>query len=106
MSNIKAEEPHRLSEERSRFVRMAGLTDDDRRVLDFAALTWKHDGNRDMAIRDEFGTNATNYMQRLNALLDRPEAMAYAPVTVKRLRRLRDKRRHARSIRKLASPAR
>ena len=82
------------------------LTEDEKRILDFAALTWKHDGNRDMAIRDEFGTNATTYMRRLNAILDRPEALAYAPVTVKRLCRLRDKRRIARSVKKLASPSR
>jgi hypothetical protein len=40
-------------------------------------------------------------MQRLNALLDRPEALAYAPTTVKRLQRLRDKRRRDRSSKKL-----
>lgn len=79
------------------------LTDDEKRVLDFAALRWNHDGARDMAIRDEFKTSATTYMQRLNALLDRPEALAYAPVTVKRLQRLREQRRHARSIRSLTS---
>jgi len=77
------------------------LTDRDRQVLDFAGLTWRHDGARDMAIRDEFGTSAHLYMQELNRLLDEPHALAYAPVTVSRLRRIRDDKRRARSIRKL-----
>lgn len=77
------------------------LTEDEKRILDFAAKVWRYDGARDMAIRDEFKVSATTYMQRLNRLLDRPEALAYAPSTVKRLQRLREKRRHDRSIRSL-----
>lgn len=77
------------------------LTDRDRQVLDFAGLTWRHDGARDMAIRDEFDTSAHLYMQELNRLLDEPAALAYAPVTVNRLRRVRDDKRRARSVRKL-----
>lgn len=38
----------------------------------------------------------TRYYLVLNALLDRPAAAACAPVTVARLRRLRDERRQAR----------
>lgn len=79
------------------------LTDDDKRILDFAGLTWRYDGNRDAAIRDEFRLTATRYYQRLNALLDRPEALAYAPATVNRLRRVRAEKRMARSIRGLQS---
>lgn len=77
------------------------LSDRDRQVLDFAALTWRHDGARDMAIHDTFATSAHLYMQELNRLLDEPEALAYAPVTVNRLRRIRDDKRKARSVRKL-----
>ena len=77
------------------------LTDRERQVLDFAGLTWRHDGNRDMAIREDFGLSATRYYQLLHGLLDRPEALAYAPVTVKRLQRLRAERQRERSIRKL-----
>lgn len=77
------------------------LTDHERKVLDFAGLTWRHDGARDMGIRDEFGTSAHLYFQELHRLLERPEALAYAPVTVNRLRRIRDEKRMARSVRKL-----
>lgn len=81
---------------------MGTLTEDEKRILDFAGRRYRYDGSRDAAIRDEFKMSATSFMQQLNRLLERPEALAYAPATVKRLTRLRDKRRHARSIRSLA----
>jgi hypothetical protein len=45
--------------------------------------------------------SATRYYQVLNALLDRPEALAADPMLVKRLRRLRTARQRARSARRL-----
>lgn len=77
------------------------LTDDEKRILDFAGKTYRHDGARDMAIRDEFKTSAHLYFQELHRLLERPEALAYAPMTVNRLRRIRDGKRKARSVTKL-----
>lgn len=47
-------------------------------------------GRREEAIRAEFGMGAVRYHQRLNLLLDTPEAEAADPVTVHRLQRLRD----------------
>lgn len=76
---------------------MPDLTDLERELLDFVALTWRSPGNREEAIRERFGISAVRYQQQLLALLDRPEAQAYAPGTVKRLRRLRERRRWARS---------
>jgi len=69
----------------------------DRDLLDFAALTWKNPGRRESAILDRFGMSAARYHQAVLALLDRTEAWAYAPTTVKRLLRLRDRARDARS---------
>ena len=43
-------------------------------------------------MRDELDLSATTYWRKVNTLLDRPDAMAYAPVAVGRLRRLRDAR--------------
>jgi hypothetical protein len=77
------------------------LTDLERELLDFAGTWWKYAGAQDQEIRDRFGLSATNYWQKVNALLDRPEALAYAPVTVKRLKRLRAERQAARSVRRL-----
>ena len=75
---------------------MGELTDLERQLLDFAALTWRSPGNREDAIRERFGVTAVRYQQQLRALLRRPEALAYAPSTVKRLRRLEERRAAAR----------
>lgn len=68
------------------------LTDLERELLDFAGLWFKYAGAQEQAMRDELGRSATRYWQKVNGLLDRPEAAEYAPVTVQRLRRLRASR--------------
>jgi hypothetical protein len=68
----------------------------ERAVLDFERRRWKHAGAKEQAIRDTFELSATGYYQILNALLDEPAALAYAPALVGRLRRIRDARRQAR----------
>ncbi len=47
------------------------------------------EGAKDVEIRNRFGCSPTAYYQRLNALIDRPEAMATAALVVNRLRRQR-----------------
>jgi len=42
------------------------------------------------------------YYQQLNTLIDRPEALVYAPLLVKRLRRMREQRQLARSASRIA----
>jgi Protein of unknown function (DUF3263) len=68
------------------------LTDRERDVLDFEKQWWRHAGAKEQAIRDRFDLSPTRYYQVLNGLLDRPAALAYDPVLVKRLRRLRASR--------------
>lgn len=68
----------------------------ERAVLDFERRRWKHAGAKEQAIRDTFDLSATRYYQILNALLDNPAALAYAPALVLRLRRIRDSRQRAR----------
>jgi hypothetical protein len=70
------------------------LTETDREMLEFAGLRWKHEGLREQAVRDRFQLSLTRYEQRMNALIDQPEALMHAPQTVNRLRRLRAARRH------------
>src|SRR5215213_709201 len=65
------------------------LSDRDQQILAFERLWWKYAGAKEQAIRDQFDMSATRYYQVLNALIDRPEALAYDPLLVKRLRRLR-----------------
>ncbi|MDX3075975.1 DUF3263 domain-containing protein [Streptomyces sp. MI02-7b] len=72
------------------------LTDQDRAVLDIAGRTWAGPGAKERAIRERLGISPTRFYQLLNALLDDPEALAHAPVTVNRLRRTRDAHRTTR----------
>jgi len=75
----------------------AGLTDDELAMLELERSWWKHVGAKDGLIRDRFDISPTIYYARLNALLDRPQAMTADPMTVRRLQRLRDARRRQRS---------
>lgn len=76
---------------------MADLTDLETRILAFERQSWSYAGAKETAIFAEFGWSAVRYYQVLNALLARPEALAHDPFTVRRLLRLRDQRRRARS---------
>ena len=82
-----------------------GLSDRDREVLAFERQWWKYAGAKEPAIRELFAMPATRYYQVLNALIDRPEALVFAPMLVKRLRRLRSARQRARSARRLGFEA-
>jgi len=78
-----------------------GLSERDQQILAFERQWWKYAGAKEQAIRELFGMSATRYYQVLNALIDRPEALAHDPMLVKRLRRLRQARQRARSARRL-----
>jgi hypothetical protein len=75
---------------------MTDLSDTERQMLDLENTTWRYPGAKDAVIRERFNTSPTIYFGRLSALLRRPEALAYAPTTVNRLRRLEERRRAAR----------
>src|SRR3954449_2114527 len=80
---------------------IAGLSERDGANLAFERHWWKYAGAKEQAIRDQFQMSATRYYQVLNALIDRPDALANDPLLVKRLRRLRAARQRARSARRL-----
>lgn len=69
------------------------LTERDRLVLDIAAKQYRHQASRETAIRVDLDLSWTQYNQILNQLIDRPEALAYAPGLVRRLQRIRGRRR-------------
>src|SRR5690349_9974272 len=79
----------------------AGLSERDEQVLAFERQWWKYAGAKESAIRELFDMSATRYYQVLNALLDKPEAMAADPLLIKRLRRLRTSRQRTRAARRL-----
>ena len=78
-----------------------GLATRDCEILSFERRWWQYAGAKEQAIRDNFDMSATRYYQVLNALIDRPAALAHDPLLVKRLRRLRSARQRARSARRL-----
>ncbi len=77
------------------------LSQRDQDILSFERQWWKFAGAKEQAIRDSFDMSATRYYQVLNMLIDRPAALAFDPLLVKRLRRLRASRQRARSARRL-----
>jgi Protein of unknown function (DUF3263) len=79
-----------------------GLTERERQVLAFERQWWRRPGAKEQAIRDLFGFSSTRYYQLLNGLLDNPHALAYDPVLVKRLRRLRASRTRTRTAGRVA----
>lgn len=72
------------------------LSDRDRAILDFEREWWTLGSSKEAAIRARFALSPTRYYQLLAALIDTEEALAYDPLLVRRLRRMREQRRRAR----------
>ena len=66
-----------------------GLSKRDVQVLDFEGSWWLYPQPKDRAVKEYLGMSATRYYQMLRRLADDRYALAYAPMTVRRLRRLR-----------------
>ena len=79
----------------------SSLNQRDRQILEFERQWWKYAGAKEQAIRELFDMSATRYYQIINALIDNPDALAFDPMLVKRLRRMRAARQRARSARRL-----
>ncbi|MGZ4534971.1 MAG: DUF3263 domain-containing protein [Nocardioidaceae bacterium] len=77
------------------------LSERDREILNFERQWWKYAGAKEQAVREKFDMSSTRYYQVLNALIDRAEALAFDPLLVRRLRRLRAARQRARAARRL-----
>jgi len=73
------------------------LTEREREILDFERTWWTEDGPKDVAIGDRFELSTTRYYELLNDLLETEAAYVYDPLVVRRLVRLRDRRRRART---------
>jgi hypothetical protein len=67
-----------------------------RREQDILALErrgFSGSGAKERAMREQLGLSPVRYYQLLNALLDDERALRHDPVTVNRLRRVRESRR-------------
>lgn len=74
----------------------AGLSARDRSLLALERRSWAGPGAKERAIREELGLSPVRYYQLLNALINDRRALAEDPVTVNRLRRVRDAKRDRR----------
>jgi len=73
----------------------------EQEILEFERNWWKYSGAKERAIRERFGFSATRYYTLLNGIIDMSEALAYDPILVKRLQRLRAFRQRQRMARRL-----
>lgn len=62
------------------------LTINERRVLDFERSWWTLPGPKDRDIIEVLGVSSAEYYQVLRELINKPAALAYDPLTVRRLR--------------------
>jgi Protein of unknown function (DUF3263) len=81
------------------------LDERTRAVMDFERSWWLEGGTKQRRVRERFGISATRYQQLLMRAIDRPEALRYDPMLVRRLRRLRESRRRMRLARRLGLPS-
>jgi hypothetical protein len=68
------------------------VSERDQSILDFEGSWWLYPGPKDRAVREYLGVSATRYYQALRRLMDDEEALAYAPLTIRRLRQIRQRR--------------
>ena len=82
-----------------------GFGDSEAKILEFERFWWKYAGAKERAIKENLGMSATRYYQLLNQIIDMPEAVAYDPILVKRLQRLRSFRQRERVARRAGAQA-
>lgn len=68
------------------------LSERDKAVLDFESSWWLYPGPKDRAVKEYLHMSSTRFYQVLRRLLDDPVALEYAPLTIRRLRKVRDQR--------------
>ena len=76
-----------------------------REILDFERGWWRSAGIKEEAVRERFGRSVASYNELLNALLDDEDALAYDPMLVRRLRRMRTARQRERAARRTTADA-
>jgi len=81
-----------------------GLSPRDRSILDLERWWWTRSGPKEAAIRADTGLSSTRYYELLRGLVDDPDAYDHDPLTVRRLRRERDRRRRAKVEGRRADP--
>ena len=73
------------------------LTEREKAILDFEGSWWTELGEKDTLVLERFGLAPDRYVEVLHQLLERPEAFDHDPLVVRRVLRLRERNRRARS---------
>jgi len=63
----------------------AMLNEEERAILDFERAAWREPGPKDQAIEMRLGLTAADYYERLRSLALGAAALAYDPLTTKRV---------------------
>lgn len=79
------------------------LSDRDKAILELERKHWQFIGTKEQAVRDQFDMTLTRFYQVLNRIIDTEAALAYNPLLVKRLRRVRRARKRSRTARHLGT---
>ena len=80
------------------------LTPQERALLDFERVWWQLPGRKNDEMRARFAISTSSYYRALYALVTRPEAETYDPLTVRRVRRRREQARRGRIEGRRADP--
>lgn len=72
------------------------LSEREKAILDFERRWWSLPGPKEASIRRHLAMSGTRYYRLLATLVDSTEALAYDPLVIRRLRRVRDRRRRVR----------
>jgi hypothetical protein len=83
---------------------LMALTDAQCSLLDFERTWWLQPGSKAEQIRSRLGFSSSSYYRALYALVDLPDAAAYDPLTVRRVRRRREQSRRERIEGRRADP--
>lgn len=67
------------------------ITEADHELIKIWAQAWRYPGMRNAKVMEVTGLSVTRAAQRLNELIDMPEALAAHPMEVNRLQRIRRK---------------
>jgi hypothetical protein len=77
------------------------LTTREHMALRLAATPYRYPARREADVLEQLGWSATVFWAVVHALVDRPDAQAAYPMECRRIQRLRDQRRRARSARRV-----
>jgi hypothetical protein len=76
----------------------SGLPEDAKALLEFERAHWGLLRNKESAVRESFGVSLARYYQRLYAVCELPEALAYDAVFVRQCQEAADVRFSSRRL--------